>query len=205
MARALMKPGGDLAITQALQPRPEDYAAVFEMAAADTLRTGFELRWAGMNAIVAMDGQTELRLVSATSEELRKGAEVFPNYGPVLPYLRPGFTWYRFKFVRPGESAGKEFDGLVHVRDHWAMFPEPWRHGPTSTKPSPEDCRKFAEHFSALMVEGQEGPAADITRQVADGIKADLIKECVEKGTAKEIACALAADSMATLQKCGGK
>ena len=204
LARALMKPGGDLALTQALKPRAEDYALVFEATAVDAIRTAFEPIWASMNAVGAMDGQTELRLVSATSDELRKGKEVFPGYTPMLAFLRPGFTWYRFKFVRPGESTGKEYDGLVHVKDHWALFPEPWRHVPASIRPSASDCKKFSAHFTSLMVRGQEGPAAEITKQVADGMKGDLIKECVEKGTAAEIACALAADSMEVLEKCGG-
>lgn len=205
LARALMKPGGDLALTQALKPRAEDYALVFEAPAVDAIRTGFEPIWASMNAVGAMDGQTELRLVSATSDELRKGTEVFPGYAPMLMYLRPGFTWYRFKFVRPGESTGKEYDGLVHVKDHWALFPEPWRHVPASIRPSEGDCKKFSDHFASLMVRGQEGPAAEITKQVADGMKGDLIKECVEKGTAAEIACALAADSMEAVEKCGSR
>ncbi len=199
-----MKPGGDLALTKALQPRPSDYEAVFESSAAESMRTGAETFWAQPEVIGAMDGQTELRLVSATSDELRKGTEVFPNYGPVLPMLKSGFTWYRFKFVRPGASSGNQYDGLVHVNDHWAWFPEPWRHLPVSNKPSESDCKKFADHFSNLMTKDQEGPAADITRQVADGMKPDLIKECVEKGTGAEIKCALAANTMEALERCGG-
>lgn len=205
LARALMKPGGDLALTLALKPRAEDYRLVFEPPADQSIRTGMEPVWASMNAVGAMDGQTELRLVSATSAELREGKEVFPGYAPILMYLRPGFTWYRFKFVRPGESTGKEYGGLVHIDDHWALFPEPWRHVPTSARPSEDDCKRFADHFAALMTLGQEGPAAEITRQVADGMKGDLIKECVDKGTPAEIACALAAESMAALEKCGSK
>jgi len=47
--------------------------------------------------------------------------------------------------------------------------------------------------------------AAEITRQVAEGMRGKLIKERTGNGTAKEITCALAADSMATLEKCGGR
>jgi len=209
LVHVLMKPGGDLRLTKALQPRQDDYALVFESAMADAIRTGVEPFWASVHAVGAMDGQTELRLISATSDELRSGAEVFPEYGPVLPFLRPGFTWYRFKFVQPGESSGKDYDGLVYVKDHWALFPAPWQYvSPVAKrsggKPSEDDCSRFARHFADLMTKGQEGPAAEITRQVADGMKGDLVKECVEKGTASEIACALAADSMEELEKCGG-
>ena len=76
--------------------------------------------------------------------------------------------------------------------------------GACSGKPSEDDCKKFADHFATLMTKGQEGPAAEITKQVADGMKGDLVKECVEKGTKAEIDCALKAASMEDLEKCGG-
>jgi small lipoprotein (TIGR04454 family) len=76
--------------------------------------------------------------------------------------------------------------------------------GACGGKPSEDDCKKFADHFSALMTKGQEGPAAEITKSVADGMKPELIKECVEKGTKAEIDCALKAQSMEDLEKCGG-
>ncbi len=203
LARVLMKPGGDLTISRALQPRPEDYAAVFTAPAADAIRAGSEAAWASARAIGAMDGQTELRLIAATSDELRAASEVFPGYEPVLGSLRPGFSWYRFKFIRPGETAGNQYDGLVHVNGHWALFPEPWRHMPASTLPSREECIKFADHFADLMSLGQEGPAAEITRDVAGKMKPDLLKDCMERGARSEIDCALAAKSMDEVEKCG--
>lgn len=202
LARALMKPGGDPILAQALRPRPEDYARVFEGPHVDALRGGLQAQWASAGAIAARDGQTELRLIAATSDELRSGAESFPGYAPVLTALRPGFTWYRLKFIRPGESAGSHFDGLVHVQDHWALFPEPWRHVPADKRPGHEVCTKFADHFVELMVAGQEGPSVEIARQVAIDMKPDLIKECTERGTASEVECALAAKSLAELEKC---
>ena len=76
--------------------------------------------------------------------------------------------------------------------------------GACGGKPSEDDCKKFADHFATLMTKGQEGPAAEITKQVADGMKGDLVKECVDKGTKAEIDCALKAASMEDLEKYGG-
>ena len=75
--------------------------------------------------------------------------------------------------------------------------------GACGGKPSEDDCKKFADHFATLMTKGQEGPAAEITKQVADGMKGELIKECVDKGTKAEIDCALKAASMEDFEKCG--
>ena len=121
---------------------------------------------------------------------------------PVLEWLRPGFTWYRFKFAHPGETSGKQYDGLVYVKGHWALFPEPWRHMPTAIRPSEEECKKFVDNFVRLMSEGQEGPAAEITKQVAEGLRPGLFKDCTERGVRAEIVCAIAAKSMDALQKC---
>ena len=131
LLKALMKPGGDLELTKALQPKSEDYAAVFEGEVAKKEEDGYKELWAKIEPIAAKDGQTELLLFSATSEELKSGADAakeFPGgYAKVGPHLKPGFTWYRFKFVKPNKTSNMAFDGLVHVNGHWALFPKPWR------------------------------------------------------------------------------
>ncbi len=76
--------------------------------------------------------------------------------------------------------------------------------GACGGKASAEDCKKFADHFGVLMTNGQEGQAAEITRQVADGMKEELIKDCNERGTKADIDCALAAKTMEDLEKCSG-
>jgi small lipoprotein (TIGR04454 family) len=91
-----------------------------------------------------------------------------------------------------------------HVMFIAASFAASLAVGACGGKPSEDDCKKFADHFSTLMTKGQEGPAAEITKQVAEGMKSDLFKECVEKGTKAEIDCALKATSMEELEKCGG-
>lgn len=131
LLRDLMQPGADPALTRSLQPRPEDYAAVFEGEVARKQEEGYKALWASVPPVAPKEGQTELLLASATSDELRSGAEAakeFPGgYAQVAPHLKPGLTWYRFKFVKPGEELGMAFDGLVFVNGHWALFPKPWR------------------------------------------------------------------------------
>ena len=76
-------------------------------------------------------GQTELLLWNATSEELNEGtgdAGQFPGgYQEAAKHLKPGVTWYRFKFVEPGKTLGMAFDGLACINGRWTIFPEPWR------------------------------------------------------------------------------
>lgn len=74
--------------------------------------------------------------------------------------------------------------------------------GACSNKPSEDTCNKFADHFTDLMIKADEGPAAEITKQVAEGMKPDLVKNCIEKGTKTEIDCALKATTMDELEKC---
>jgi hypothetical protein len=62
--------------------------------------------------------------------------------------------------------------------------------GACGGKPSEDDCKKFADHYVALMTKGQEGPAAEITKQVADGMKPKLIADC-EKVRGEDIECSL--------------
>jgi hypothetical protein len=52
----------------------------------------------------------------------------FPGgYRAIAAKLNPNRIWVRWKFCRPGETAGMAYDGLVWVDDHWAWFPKPYR------------------------------------------------------------------------------
>jgi hypothetical protein len=72
-----------------------------------------------------------LLLWAASSGELKKGtgdSEFFPaGYMKAAPHFKDGLTFYRFKFVRPGEATGFAWDGLVFVNGRWVIFPKPWR------------------------------------------------------------------------------
>lgn len=137
-ARALltefMKPGANTKkLTAELQPTKEDYRAFYtEDATADRAEKFFEPLWTGGSADVApKEGQTELKLYSATPDEMR-------NYSPdtsempasllaLADDIKPNVTVYTFKFVKPGETSGMAFEGLVHVNGKWRLFPKPWR------------------------------------------------------------------------------
>lgn len=74
--------------------------------------------------------------------------------------------------------------------------------GACTGKPSEEDCKKFADNFVQQMSAGQQGEAGDITRQVAEGMRPDLLEDCNKKGVKDEIDCAIQATTMEEIQKC---
>ncbi|MEZ4463477.1 MAG: hypothetical protein R3F60_28240 [bacterium] len=129
----LLDPGADhAALSKALRPTKADYEAVYGKDAAEKLEATYGPAWEqGKLVIKPNDGQTELKLWSASAEELKAGtgnAGEFPGgYKKIADKLQAGVTIYRFKFVKPGESLGMAFDGLVHVNGHWVIMPKPWR------------------------------------------------------------------------------
>jgi len=129
----LMKPDADrAAMTKALEPTDAQYKAYFVGDAAAKAQETYKGLWGGANMVIApKDGQTELLLESATTEDLQAWndkAGPFPGgYKDVAAQLKPGVTVYRFKFVKPGETLGMAFDGLAFVEGRWAIFPKPWR------------------------------------------------------------------------------
>jgi len=137
-ARALLMkflaPGADYpALSKPLRPATADYGALFDAETAAKLGPQYDQHWDKEPMVIAPKaGQTELKLVAATTEDLRadKGnAGEFPGgWKRVAPHLKPHQTWYRFKFVKPGEDLGMAFDGLTFVNGHWVMTPKPW-HG----------------------------------------------------------------------------
>jgi hypothetical protein len=128
-----VKPGADVAaLSKALRPTTADLAAIFEADLAAKAETAYGPAWdAGKMVIGPKPGQTEVKLSSATSEELKSGAPAskeFPGgYAKVAGKLKPGIRVYRFKFVEPGKDLGMAFDGLVNVNGHFVIVPKPWR------------------------------------------------------------------------------
>ncbi len=127
-----LKPGADhAALTARLRPAPGDYKIVYKDPLADKIAEAHAGLWASGAAIAPNDGQTELLMVFATTDQLIAGDEVmnaFPGgYQQVRQYLNPGVPIVRFKFVKPGERLGMAFDGLVYVNDRWVLMPKPWR------------------------------------------------------------------------------
>lgn len=74
--------------------------------------------------------------------------------------------------------------------------------GACGGKASEDDCKKFTDNFVSLMTRGQQADVADITNQVAEGMRVELLKFCNENGTKEEVACGIAAQSMEEFEKC---
>jgi hypothetical protein len=136
-AKALLaefvKPGADhAALSKNLRPSKDDYAAVFEPELAAKAEAVYGPAWDGGAMVIApKSGQTEIKVFSATSDELKSwtgNAAEFPGgYKDVAAQLKPGVKIYRFKFVEPGQDLGMAYDGLVSVNGNWRIFPKPWR------------------------------------------------------------------------------
>ena len=134
-----MKPDADRKkMTMELRPTKEDYRAFYaDESTAARAETFFDKLWSSGDAVVApKDGQTELILFSATTEQLGElvpegEAAQFPSGMQSLASnnnLKPNLTIYAFKFVKPGETMGMAFEGLTHINGHWRLFPKPWRY-----------------------------------------------------------------------------
>lgn len=131
-----LKPDADRKkMTMDLRPTKEDYRAFYaDEATAARAETFFDKMWSSGDAVVApKEGQTELILLSATTEQLNElvpegEAAQFPTgMQSLASNLKPNLTIYAFKFVKPGESTGMAFEGLTHVNGRWRLFPKPWR------------------------------------------------------------------------------
>ena len=131
--KEFVKPGADhAALSNQLRPTTADYAAVFEADLATKVAAVYGPAWdAGQLVVAPKPGQTEVKVFSTTSEELKSwtgGAADFPGgWKEVAPKLKPGLKIYRFKFVEPGKDLGMAFDGLIYVNGNWRIFPKPWR------------------------------------------------------------------------------
>lgn len=118
-----------------LRPTKEDYRAFYaDEATATRAETFFDKLWSSGDAVVApKEGQTELKLFSATTEQLNalvpegEAAEFPTGMQSLASNLKPNLTIYGFKFVKPGETTGMAFEGLTHINGKWRLFPKPWR------------------------------------------------------------------------------
>ena len=128
-----VKPGADVAaLSKKLRPTTADYAAVFEVDLAKKAEAIYAPAWdAGQLVVGPKPGQTEVKVFSTTSDELKSGTgsatEFAGGWKQVAPKMKPGLTVYRFKFVEPGKDLGMAFDGLIYVNGNWRIFPKPWR------------------------------------------------------------------------------
>jgi hypothetical protein len=136
-AKALLaefvKPGADHAsLTRPLRPTRADLEAIFEGDLAAKADAMYGPAWDSGKLVVApKSGQTEVKIASATSNEIKSGAgaasELPGGWKDVAGKMKPDIRIYRFKFVEPGKDLGMAFDGLVFVNGNWRIVPKPWR------------------------------------------------------------------------------
>ena len=133
LAKEFLKPGADhAALSKQLRPTAADYAAVFDGDFGPKVAAAWNPAWdAGQMVMAPKAGQTEVKVSSATTEELKAGtgnaAELAGGWKEVAPKMKPGLKVYRFHFLEPGKTAGMSFDGLIYVNGNWRVFPKPWR------------------------------------------------------------------------------
>lgn len=137
-AKALLDPfvqpnADHAALTKALQPTHDDYLAVFEPDFAAVIEESHRPLWESPDMVVMPnEGQTEVLLFETTTDDIRAWTpevkDHFPGgYESIHEKFQPGLTICRFKFVKPGETIGMAFDGLIYVNGRWVLIPKPWR------------------------------------------------------------------------------
>lgn len=130
--RQFLKPGADrAALTAGLRPTEAEIRAVYAEPLAGKLVAMYDAMYQPGVSIGPKQDQTEVLVWMGTTGTLRNGAPVlqdFPGgYGEVRPYLQGDYPIVRFKFVKPGESLGMAFDGLIYINDRYVLMPKPWR------------------------------------------------------------------------------
>jgi len=133
LLQGFLKPGASRSeMSKSLKPSDADYDAIFDTDVATKAKAAYAEHWNNEDSILeAEEGQTELLLWKATTEQFRDGSgdvSEFPSgYKKVADKLKPGLTFYRFKFVKPENKHGATYDGLVFVNGHWVMVSKPYR------------------------------------------------------------------------------
>jgi hypothetical protein len=118
------------ALLRSLRPQAGDYDRVFTPEAAPVARAGLEALWSGGLELDPPPGR-EVIVHAAPAGLLASDNALSrhfpPAYRAIASWLDPHRVWVTWKYVRPGETSGLAYDGLVWVDDHWAWFPKPWR------------------------------------------------------------------------------
>ncbi len=114
-----------------LRPTAADYRLVWREPFATRLDAAHAPLWARGETFEPKPDQTELDVVLVLSDELIDRQPVlaqFPGgYARIVEHLARGIPIARFRFHRPGATAGLAGDGLVHVGGRWVLMPKPWR------------------------------------------------------------------------------
>ncbi len=190
-------------LSKTLRPTSADYRELFDEETATQIEAAATPQWdSGKMVVAPKPGQTEVKIWSASTEDLRAGtgsAKEFPGgYAKVASRLKPGAVLYRFTFTEPGHDLGMAYDGLAHVNGHWVIVPKPWRmmaatheapsdapnDAPTASSPPPSAPKKAVSksgsmRSGAVSVNGRLPPEVvqRIVRQ-----RYGTFRQCYEKG-----------------------
>lgn len=114
-----------------LKPSQADLEALFDASVVPALSAHVDKMFAAVGEIKIKPDQTDVLFVSATSEDFKAEAEPaksFPGgYAKIAAKLKPGITWYAWKYVVPGDKIGMAYDGLAYVNGHWVWVAKPFR------------------------------------------------------------------------------
>jgi len=127
---ALVGPDGASAL-EAMRPRAEDYARVFDAGLVDAVRAAYEEMWQTPPELERLvSGEITLRVDAAPAGMLGDENELtrrFPGgYRTLAPYLVPDRVWFVWRYVRAGADTGMRYDGVVLLDDRWVWFPKPY-------------------------------------------------------------------------------
>lgn len=118
---------GRQVLTLAMQPRPEDYAAVFRADCVPAAARYYDSLWLRMRALSPAPEQRDVHISAAFAETLVSPG-VFPGgYARVADSLVPGVVWLCGRFLASDEKNGLAFDGIVAREERWIWLPKPWR------------------------------------------------------------------------------
>lgn len=120
------------ALTHKLMPGRQDYMSYFGQGVSSRAKDFYAPYWENRQMLIRpRTGQTELKLMALDIAEHKAGKPLpagFPaDYEKLRGKLRGVKTVYAFKFVKPGESTGVGWDGLVRLGGHWVFIPLPWK------------------------------------------------------------------------------
>lgn len=133
---AFTEPGANQeALTRALRPKPDDYAAVFAGDAARKVQVWEDRLWdAGGGKVIIHPApeQAEIRIDAVSQPALRRAEHegdrqrCLGGHASIADKLQPGTVLHCARFMKPGEGPGVPVDVLVWVNGHWAFFPTPF-------------------------------------------------------------------------------
>lgn len=124
--------GADTAVlTAGFKPSEDDIRRVYLPPLADRLVPYYAGLFATDARIGPKPGQTELRVVRATTTNLMRGDPVRkdfpPDYTQITDQMVPDVPIVRFAFVKAGTNRGTVYDALVYVGGRWVFMPTPWK------------------------------------------------------------------------------